>query len=512
MSTKANMNETPLEQIETILKDLRASFKSGKTKPLSWRKKQIEQLYKMCDEQRELFASAANTDFARPITETYLYDCGVIRNECIHALNHLDEWAKDEYRSDSLAYATMSKYVHPEPYGTCLIIGAWNYPFNLTLLPLLGAIAAGNCAIVKPSELAPHSASALTTMIGRYLDSSCIRVVLGAVDQTHALLKGDIDHVFYTGSTAVGKIVAKTVAEKMIPVVLECGGKSPVYVADDANIAVTAKRLAWGKTVNCGQTCLAPDYLLCSKATESRLIPEIIRAWRTFYTDNPVNSDSYCHIVNGRHFERLKKLIDTSKVVYGGEADANRNYISPTIMTNVDENDKVMQEEIFGPLLPIVTVRNEHEAIEFINARSKPLALYIFTSNNNLAKTIINSTSSGSTCVNDVIFQIAPPSLPFGGVGDSGMGSYHGKYSFDTFSHHRSVVYSATWSEPILSKRNPPYTKQKTAFMESLVKARRNWVPLSRIGGFWFWAFAALATAVITRVLIRGFRDDKWEF
>ena len=277
---------------------------------------------------------------------------------------------------------------------------------------------------------------------------------------------------------------------------------------------------------------LAPDYLLCSKAIESRLIPEIIRAWRTFYTDNPVNSDSYCHIINGRHFERLKKLIDTSKVVYGGEADANQNYISPTIMyvnrsirlilhsrtliysyrTNVNENDKVMQEEIFGPLLPIVTVQNEHEAIEFINARSKPLALYIFTSNNNLAKTIIDSTSSGSTCVNDVIFQIAPPSLPFGGVGDSGLGSYHGKYSFDTFSHHRSVVYSATWSEPILSKRNPPYTKQKTAFMESLVKARRNWVPLPRIGGFWFWAFAALATAVITRILIRGFQDDKWEF
>jgi aldehyde dehydrogenase (NAD+) len=277
---------------------------------------------------------------------------------------------------------------------------------------------------------------------------------------------------------------------------------------------------------------LAPDYILCSKATETRLVPEIIKAWQLFYTDNALDSDSYCHIINERHFERVKNLIDTTKVAYGGQTDAKQNYISPTIMyvenltknfctifclffvirTNVNESDKVMQEEIFGPILPIVTVKNEQEAIEFINARPKPLALYVFTSTKSLARTIINATSSGTTCVNDVIFQIAPPSLPFGGVGESGLGNYHGKYSFDAFSHTRSVVYSPTWAEPILAKRNPPYNQKKTAFMTSLAKVHRKWLPLPKLGGFWFWAFAALATAITTRIVVRGVREDRWEF
>lgn len=505
------MDETPINSIPTVLGDLRKTFNTGKTKSVAWRKQQIEQIYKMFDEQKEVFASAAKADFHRPSAETYLYDCGVLRNECIHTLNHIDEWVRDEPRSDALAFATMEKYVHHEPFGVCLIIGAWNYPYLLTISPLIGAIAAGNCAVVKPSELAPNSAAIVANMIQKYLDPAAIRVVLGGADQTQELLKGDINHVFYTGSTAVGKLIMKAVAEKMIPVVLECGGKSPVYIADDANVAVTANRIAWGKTINCGQTCLAPDYLLCSKTMENRLVPEIVKAWQSFYTDNALNSDSFCHIVNQRHFERVKKLIDTSKVVYGGQTDANENYISPTIMTNVDGNDKVMQEEIFGPILPIVTVNNEQEAIQFINARPKPLALYVFTSNKSLAKTVINATSSGSTCVNDVIFQIAPPSLPFGGVGESGVGNYHGKYSFETFSHTRSVVFNPTWTDPILSKRNPPYNASKVSTLEKLSKVHRRWISIPR-PGFWFWAFAALTTAVTARILIRGFRDDRWDF
>ena len=256
---------------------------------------------------------------------------------------------------------------------------------------------------------------------------------------------------------------------------------------------------------------LAPDYILCSKATEQRIIPEIIKAWRLFYTDNPLNSDSYCHIVNSRHFERVKRLIDPAKVVHGGHTNAGENYIAPTIMTNVQATDKVMQEEIFGPLLPIITVDNEQQAIDFVNERAKPLALYVFTSNKNLAKTIINATSAGSTCVNDVIFQIAPPSLPFGGVGESGFGNYHGKYSFEAFSHPRSVAYSATWSEPLLAKRNPPYSDKKTAFLSSMAKVHRQWLPLPQLG-FWFWAFTALATAVTARVVLRGVQEEKWEF
>ncbi|CAF4916718.1 unnamed protein product, partial [Rotaria sp. Silwood1] len=280
---------------------------------------------------------------------------------------------------------------------------------------------------------------------------------------------------------------------------------------NDPNIPITSKRIAWGKTLNCGQTCLAPDYVLCSKTMETRLIPEIVKAWQSFYTDNSINSDSYCHIINERHFERVKKLIDTTKVVYGGQTDAKQNYIAPTIMTNVTGTDKVMQEEIFGPLLPIITVNNELEAIEFINSRPKPLALYVFSSNKNLIQTIINSTSSGSTCVNDVIFQIAPPCLPFGGVGESGLGNYHGKYSFDTFSHMRSIAYIPTWAEFLISNRNPPYNQKKTARLEKLLKVYRNWMPLPRLG-FWFWAFVALTTVITTRIIVRGIMDDKWEF
>ncbi|CAF0877034.1 unnamed protein product [Adineta ricciae] len=509
MSTTSATTETPLDAIESIFKDLRQTFNSGKTKPLTWRRQQLERLYEMCDKEKDAFGAAANTDFHRPNSETLIFDCGSIRNECTHALNHLDEWASDEKISDALAYATLDKYVHPEPLGIALIIGAWNYPFLVTLTPLIGAIAAGNCAILKPSELAPHSAAIMATMVARYLDPSCFRVVLGGVDQTQALLKGDIDKVFYTGSTAVGKIVMKAAADKMIPVTLECGGKSPVFVADDANLEICGRRLAWGKTINCGQTCLAPDYVLCSKATESRLIPYVTKAWQEFYTTNPANSDSYCHIVNSRHFDRVKRLINQDKVVHGGQTDSNQNFIAPTIMSDVTADDNVMQEEIFGPLLPFITVRDEQEAIRFINSRDKPLALYVFSSNKDLAKRVINATSAGSTCVNDVIFQIAPPSLPFGGVGASGLGAYHGKYSFDAFSHRRTVVYAPNWTEVLLVQRNPPYTAKKTAFIENLSKVRRRWRLLPRLG-FWFWAFAALALAVAARIGLRGLQENKW--
>lgn len=504
------MEETPVASLPDLFNDLRRAFDSGKTRSVTWRKQQIEQLYRMCDEQQEYFAAAARVDFHRPTAETLLYDCGVIRNECNHVLNHIDEWAKDDKRSDALAFATMDKYVHPEPYGICLIIGAWNYPFLLSLSPLIGAIAAGNCAIIKPSELAAHSSAAIERMIRQYMDPECIRVVQGGATQTQALLKGDIDHVFYTGSTAVGRVVMRAAAEKMIPVVLECGGKCPVYIADDANVSVTAKRIAWGKTINCGQTCVAPDYILCSKKMEGALIPEIVKAWQTFYTNDPLQSDSYCHIVNARHFQRVQKLIDHSKVVHGGQVDPAHNYISPTIMTNVEATDPVMQEEIFGPILPFINVNNELEAIRFINQRAKPLALYVFTGNRSLAQRVIDSTSSGSSCVNDVIFQIAPPSLPFGGVGESGLGNYHGKYSFETFSHQRSVAYSATWAEPMVAQRNPPYEPKKTARLASLAKVSRNWLPRLKLG-FWFWAFAALATTIATRSVVRGIRDDKWD-
>ncbi|CAF0739540.1 unnamed protein product [Didymodactylos carnosus] len=486
---------TAVESIPLLLTGLRTTFNSGKTKSLKWRKQQLERLLKLFDEQKHLFADAAKEDFHRPEQETLLYDCGLIRAECVYALNNIDDWVKDEKKSDSLVYAIMEKYVHSEPYGVSLIIGPWNYPFLLLFAPLVGSIAAGNCSVLKPSELAPKCAQLVFDVVPRYLDNDCIKTVLGGVDQTQALLKGDIDYIFYTGATTTGKIIMHAAAEKMIPVTLECGGKSPVYIADDANIEVTGKRIAWGKCINSGQTCVAPDYLLCSKATEQRLIPEIIKAWKEFYTENPLQSESYAHIVNDRHFKRVENLIDKSKVVYGGNSEEKHNYISPTIMTNVTADDKVMQEEIFGPLLPIINVRDENEAIRFINERSKPLALYVFTGNKKLAKKIIDETSSGSVCVNDVVLQIGPSALPFGGVGPSGLGSYHGKYSFDTFSHKRSVAFSPTFADGLVSMRNPPYTKATTKRMELIGKPYRNWFHIPRVfKTFWFWAFISLTS------------------
>ncbi|CAF1507109.1 unnamed protein product [Rotaria magnacalcarata] len=505
------MIETRLDDVENIFKGLRESFDSGKTKSLSWRKNQIEQLYKMCNEQKHVFASALNDDFHRPSFETLVFDCGSIRNECTHALNEIDEWVRDKKISDAFAFAMLDKYIHPEPLGVALIIGSWNYPYLVTLTPLVGAIAAGNCVILKPSELAPKSAAIMAAMVERYLDPSCVRVVLGGADHVQVLLKGDINKVFYTGSTTVGKIIMKAAAEKMIPVTLECGGKNPVYIADDANMEICAKRIAWGKAINCGQTCLAPDYILCSKTTENRIVPEIIKAWRQFYTDTPLNSESYCHIINNRHFERVKKLINQNKVVHGGETDSENNYIAPTIMTDVTENDDIMREEIFGPILPFITANNEAEAIKFMNNRDKPLALYVFSSTKSLAQRIINSTSAGSTCVNDVIFQIAAPSLPFGGVGASGLGSYHGKYSFDTFSHQRTVVYAPNWTEPILSKRNPPYNPTITGLMEKLTKVHRNWFPMPRFNCFGMM-FTVLALAVGISMTMNKMKDDKSKF
>ncbi|UJR31818.1 hypothetical protein I4U23_019295 [Adineta vaga] len=510
MSTISITTETSLDAVETIIKDLRQAFNTGKTKSVAWRRQQLERLFEMCDKDRDTLAAAVHTDFHRPNSETLIFDCASIRNECAHALNNLDEWVRDEKISDAIAYATLDKYIHPEPLGVVLIIGAWNYPFLVTLAPLIGAIAAGNCAILKPSELAPHSAAIMATMVERYLDPSCFRVVLGGADQTQALLKADIDKIFYTGSTTVGKIVMKAAAEKMIPVTLECGGKSPVFVADDANMEICGRRIAWGKAINCGQTCVAPDYVLCSKEAETRLIPHIVKSWQEFYTNNPASSESYCHMVNSRHFDRVKKLINPEKVVHGGQTDANQNYIAPTIMNNITLDDKVMQEEIFGPILPFVTVHNEQDAIQFINKRDKPLALYVFTANKNLAKRVIDSTSAGSTCVNDVVFQVAPPSLPFGGVGASGLGAYHGKYSFDAFSHRRTVVYAPNWTEALVGKRNPPYTPKKTAFIENLTKIHRRWRFLPRIS-FWFWAVAALFLAFSAPIALRSIQEKKWK-
>jgi len=354
-----------------------------------------------------------------------------------------------------------------EPLGVVLIIAPWNYPFSLWLKPLIGAIAAGNCAVVKPSEVSRHCSHTAALLLPRYMDQGCIRIVEGAVKETTLLLQQQWDHIFYTGNGTVGKIVMKAAAEYLTPITLELGGKSPTIIDDSVNLDVAARRLCWAKfTVNAGQTCVAPDYVLVTKDTKDAFLAKMAAVLKEFYADNVKESKDYSRIINENHTKRIKSLIDGQKIFIGGEVDVAQRYIAPTILQDVDPSSPVMQDEIFGPVLPVLEIENVDEAISFINARPKPLALYIFSNNKQNQSKIIARTSSGGVSVNDAVLHVICPELPFGGVGASGMGAYNGKATFDTFTHRKSVLQRATWSDPAL--RYPPYTESKLKWLKFL--------------------------------------------
>ncbi len=347
------------------------------------------------------------------------------------------------------------------------MIGPWNYPIQLLLSPLVGAIAAGNAAVLKPSELAPASAAALAELVPRYLDTACIRVIEGGVPETEELLAERFDYIFFTGSTRVGRIVMEAAAKHLTPVTLELGGKSPCIVARDADMDVAARRIAWGKLVNAGQTCVAPDYVLVDAAAADSLVHRLEAAIRDFYGDDPRQSPDFARIVSPAHHARLCSFFEDGDVVVGGAADPDDRYVAPTILRNVRPDAKVMQEEIFGPILPVLTVESVDEAIEFVNAREKPLALYVFTRDKATSRRVVERTSSGGACINDVVAHLGVPDLPFGGVGESGMGAYHGRHGFETFSHRKAVLDKSTLVDPAL--RYPPYVENKTKWAKRLV-------------------------------------------
>jgi acyl-CoA reductase-like NAD-dependent aldehyde dehydrogenase len=422
-----------------IINKQRDFFKKGKTKDVGFRLTQLKKLKQLITENQEAIIKTLAADLNKPEFESYATEIGSIK-EIDYAIKNISNWTKPKKVAVSWDLFPYSAKIYPEPLGLVLIIGPWNYPFQLIISPLVGAITAGNCSIIKPSELAPHSSRLASQLISEYFPSEYITVLQGGVETSQQLLAEKFDHIFFTGGTAIGKIVMEAAAKHLTPVTLELGGKTPCIVDTEINLEHTIKRITWGKFINAGQTCIAPDYLLVNKKIKPYLVSRIKKCLQEFYGDNPATSPDFARIISKKHFDRLAKFLQCGEIIAGGETNPEELYIAPTLLDHISLADPVMEEEIFGPILPIIEYTEIDEAISVINSKPKPLALYLFSDNKNLQQQILQATSSGSMCINDTVMQVAVSSLPFGGVGDSGIGSYHGKASFDTFSHYKSVL------------------------------------------------------------------------
>ncbi|GHI09947.1 aldehyde dehydrogenase [Streptomyces cellostaticus] len=435
------MNHSTPEQPADVVARLRATFRTGRTKTVEWRTGQLRRLRTMLTENGADLAAALHADLGKSSTEAYRTEIDFTIREIDHTLDHLDEWLRPESAPvPAHLGGDATAWTQYDPLGVVLVIAPWNYPAQLLLAPMVGALASGNAVVAKPSELAPATSAALAKLIPAHLDTDAVAVVEGGVPETTALLAERFDHIFYTGNGTVGRIVMRAAAEHLTPVALELGGKSPVFVDRDTDVDVVADRLARGKFLNAGQTCVAPDYVLTDPATAAALEGALVRAVEALFGTDPQASPEYGRIVNERHFDRLSALLDSGRVAVGGAGDRTVKYIAPTVLADVDPASPVMQEEIFGPILPIVTVPGLDEAIAFINDRDKPLALYVFTESEETRGRIAAETSSGGLGYGLPLAHLTVSDLPFGGVGESGMGSYHGRYSIETFSHRKAVL------------------------------------------------------------------------
>jgi len=438
------MKETPEEVINQYLENQRAFFLTNKTKDIRFRLEQLNKLKKAILDNRKKIEDALWTDLHKSPEESYLTEISVVTQEIDNHLKHLKKWAKPKKVSTPKHILPSSSRIIFEPLGVALIVAPWNYPFQLLINSLVGSISSGGCAILKPSSDAPVIAKVMEDMIRNNFASAYITVVQGGRKTNTILFKQRFDVIFFTGSPKVGKVVMKAASEHLTPVVLELGGKSPCIVDADANINIAAKRIAWGKMINAGQTCIAPDYLFAHKSIKDELLDKIEETIREMYGDDIKESRFYPRIVNERAINRLEELLTQGRTHSGGEIDKNERFIAPTILDDVKENDLVMQDEIFGPILPVMTFEHLDEAISYINKNEKPLAFYYF-GRNRKAKEVLAKTTSGGACINDTLMHIANHNLPFGGVGNSGMGKYHGHDSFLAFSNQRAIVNTPTW-------------------------------------------------------------------
>ena len=457
----------------TIIRDKfnnsKAFFNTHKTKNLKFRKQQLKLLSKNIKNHENELLDALYKDLGKSKVEAYATEIGMLLKSIKLMRKELKNWSKTKQTDTPLYLFPTKSYIKKEPYGTVLIIGPFNYPVQLVFEPLIGAIAAGNTAIVKPSELTPHVAIVIKDIIEDTFDEAYVSVVEGGIEETQALLSLPFDYMFFTGSEKVGKIVYEAAARKLIPVTLELGGKSPVIVDDTANIKVASERISFGKFTNAGQTCVAPDYILVQRKVKNDLIKALKKTITEFYGENIEKSPDFGRIVNQKHFNRLNDLIQIHKdnVVFGGNSSKEDLYIEPTLLDNITNDNKIMKEEIFGPILPIITYDNFDEVLEIIQSKSKPLSLYLFSEDENMTHRVLEELSFGGGAINDTLMHLANPNLPFGGVGSSGIGQYHGKYSFDTFSHMKSYTFKSTRLESSLFF--PPY-KGKFKYIKTFFK------------------------------------------
>jgi aldehyde dehydrogenase (NAD+) len=433
-----------MENYRDLVEQQRKFFLNGNTKSLSFRMNALSKLRALIKSNEQLLMDGLKQDLNKSEFDSFITEIGIVLEELRFTIKHLKSWAKPRRVKSNLTGIGSRSFIYPEPYGVALIIAPWNYPFQLAIAPLIGAIAAGNCAIIKPSELTPNTSSILAKIISDNFPKEFIAVVEGGVETSTNLLKEKFDYIFFTGSVPVGKVIMEAAAKHLTPVTLELGGKSPCIVHEDANLKLAAKRIAWGKFINAGQTCVAPDYLFLHNRIKDSFLSELKEAVRELYGEDIVGKGHFTKIVSDRHFTRLKNFLTCGTVYFGGKIDDKKLMIEPTVLDNITWDHSIMAEEIFGPILPIMGYDDLNSTIAQINQRPKPLALYIFSESKQVQNAILDSVSFGGGCINDTVFHLSSPYLPFGGVGESGIGAYHGKGSFDIFSHEKSILKQTT--------------------------------------------------------------------
>lgn len=456
------------QEINVIVSQQRAFFNSGTTLPLSYRRNALKKLATTVKKYETEIAAALKEDLGKSSFESYMCETGLVLSEISYMLKHLSKFARKQRVKTPLSQFHSCSFKQPSPRGVTLIMSPWNYPFMLTIDPLVDALAAGNTAVVKPSAYSPAVGTVISKIITECFTPEYVALVTGGRAENTCLLRAKFDHIFFTGSQTVGKEVMRNAAEHLTPVTLELGGKSPCIVAADADIELAARRIVFGKFLNCGQTCVAPDYIYCDKSIKDSLIEAVSRQIKAQFGEEPLDNPDYGKIINRKHFDRICGLIDAAKVVHGGKTDSSRLKIEPTVMDGVTFADAVMGEEIFGPVLPVLTYTDLNSAVAEIQSRPHPLALYIFTRRRSTSETILTRCGFGGGCINDTIIHLATSEMGFGGFGESGMGSYHGKDGFMTFSHLKSIVDKKTWMD--LPMRYQPYTLRNDNLVRFFLK------------------------------------------
>lgn len=453
---------------ENIVEKQREFYNKNITKNISFRINALKKLRETIVKNEEKINKALKEDLNKSAFESYMCETGMVLSELTHTIKNIRKWSKIKRVKTPIAQYHSKSFIMPESYGVTLIIAPWNYPFMLALQPLISSIAAGNCSVIKPSEYSKNTSKVIKDIIHEAFNEEYIAVVEGGIAESQYLLNQKFDYIFYTGGIEVGKIVMEKASKNLTPVTLELGGKSPCIVDETANIELAAKRIVFGKILNAGQTCVAPDYILVQNNVKQKLIDNIEQYIRKFLGDNIINNTDYPKIINEKHFKRLKKLVKNENIVYGGSFDEKVLKIEPTIVDNVQLSSPIMNEEIFGPILPIISFENINEAIKIVKQKENPLALYLFTKNKNTENKILNEISFGGGCINDTVIHLASSELCFGGVGTSGMGAYHGKYGFDTFTHYKSILKKSNWVD--LSIRYHKYTDKKLKMVKMFLK------------------------------------------